>query len=228
MPVYDLPEASDNAKLYFVDFHKAKQSVINIGYLAMARTDKDFYAATVMNYKLGGSFSGNVNLILREEKGYTYGASTRFSGTKVPGSFTASSSVRTNTTYESVKIFKEEMENYPTTVSQEDLDFTQNALIKSNARRFETLGSLIGMLQTRSMYDFPADYIKNEEDIVRNMNLEELKGLAGKYITPDKMSYLVIGDAATQFEQFNNAGFDEVKLIDKNAKEVDTPEKIIN
>ena len=120
------------------------------------------------------------------------------------------------------------MENYPTTVSQEDLDFTQNALIKSNARRFETLGSLIGMLQTRSMYGFSADYIKNEEDIVRSMDLEGLKGLAGKYITPDKMSYLVIGDAATQFEQFNNAGFDEVKLIDKNAQEVDTPEKIAN
>ena len=228
MPVYDLPEASDKAKLFFVDFPQAKQSVINIGYLAMARTDKDYYPATVMNYKLGGSFSGNVNLILREEKGYTYGARTRFSGSKVPGPFTASSSVRTNTTYESVKIFKEEMENYPTTVSQEDLDFTQNALIKSNARRFETLGSLIGMLQTRSRYNFPADYIKNEEDIVRNMNLEELKGLASKYITPDKMSYLVIGDAATQFEQFNNAGFDEVILIDKNAMEVDIPEKIAN
>lgn len=228
MPVYDLPEDSDKAKLFFVDFPKAKQSVINIGYMAMARTDKDYYPATVMNYKLGGSFSGNVNLILREEKGYTYGARTGFRGSKVPGPFTASSSVRTNTTYESVKIFKEEMENYPTTVSQEDLDFTQNALIKSNARRFETLGSLIGMLQTRSMYDFPADYIKNEEDIVRNMNLEELKGLAGKYITPDKMSYLVIGDAATQFEQFNNAGFDEVILIDKNAEEVATPEKIVN
>ena len=228
MPVYDLPEDSDKAKLYFVDFPKAKQSVINIGYLSMARTDNDYFPATVMNYKLGGSFSGNVNLILREEKGYTYGARTGFRGSKVPGPFTASSSVRTNTTYESVKIFKEEMENYPTTVSQEDLDFTQNALIKSNARRFETLGSLIGMLQTRSMYGFSADYIKNEEDIVRNMDLEELKGLAGKYITPDKMSYLVIGDAATQFEQFNNAGFDEVKLIDKNAKEVDTPEKIAN
>ena len=226
MPVYDLPEASDNAKLYFVDFPKAKQSVINIGYLALARTDKDYYPATVMNYKLGGSFSGYVNLILREEKGYTYGARTYFSGSKIPGPFTASSSVRTNTTYESVKIFKEEMENYATKVSQEDLDFTQNAMIKSNARRFETLGSLIGMLQTRSMYDFPADYIKHEEDIVRNMNLEELKGLAGKYITPDKMSYLVVGDAATQFEQFNNAGFDEVIMIDKNAKEVDPHQKI--
>ena len=123
--------------MYFVDIPNAKQSVINIGYLGMARTNPDYYATTVMNYKLGGSFSGNVNLILREEKGYTYGARTRFSGSKIKGTFTASSSVRTNTTFESVNIFKEEIEKYKEGISQEDLDFTKNALIKSNARRFK-------------------------------------------------------------------------------------------
>ena len=104
----------------------------------MARTDKDFYPAEVMNYKLGGSFSGNVNLILREEKGYTYGARTGFNGSKIKGTFKASSSVRTNTTGESVSIFKEQIADYKNGVSQEDLDFTKNAMIKSNARRFET------------------------------------------------------------------------------------------
>ena len=69
IPTYPLPEKRDKASLYFVDIPNAKQSVIDIGYLSMARTDSDFFAATVMNYKLGGSFSGNVNLILREEKG---------------------------------------------------------------------------------------------------------------------------------------------------------------
>ena len=93
IPTYPLPEKRDKASLYFVDIPNAKQSVIDIGYLSMARTDSDFFAATVMNYKLGGSFSGNVNLILREEKGYTYGARTGFSGTKTPGTFSASSSV---------------------------------------------------------------------------------------------------------------------------------------
>jgi len=221
IPVYNLPKTSETAKLYFVDFPDAKQSVINIGYQSLARTDKDYYAATVMNYKLGGSFSGNVNLILREEKGFTYGARTQFIGSKGVGVFKASSSVRTNTTLESVEIFKSEMQKYPSEVSQEDLDFTKNAMIKSNTRKFETLGSLITLLQTRSTYGFPADYIKNEENVVREMTLEELKALAKKYVTPSKMTYLVSGDAATQFEQFNKAGFDEVKIIDKNANEVD-------
>ncbi|HAV55280.1 MAG TPA: peptidase M16, partial [Aequorivita sp.] len=74
IPEYPVANNRDKASLYFVDIPNAKQSVINIGYIALPRTDADFYPAEVMNYKLGGSFSGNVNLILREEKGYTYGA----------------------------------------------------------------------------------------------------------------------------------------------------------
>ncbi len=223
MPEYTLPEPTDKASLYFVDIPQAKQSVITIGYLALARTDPDFYPATVMNYKLGGSFSGTVNMILREEKGYTYGARTYFSGSTIPGPFTATASVRTNTTFESTKIFKEEMEKYREGISAEDLDFTKNAMIKSNARRFETLYSLIGMLQSRSAYGYPADYIKQEEEVIKNMTLEQHKALAQKYITPNKMTYLIVGDAATQFEQFNDAGFDAVKLIDQDAREVEVP-----
>jgi len=222
IPSYPLPENRDKASLYFVDIPNAKQSVINIGYLSMARTDPDYFPATVMNYKLGGSFSGNVNLILREEKGYTYGARTEFDGTKIPGPFTASSSVRTNTTFESIKIFKDEIDKYKEGISQEDLDFTKNALIKSNARRFESQFSLLNMLQNISAYNLPADYIADEEQIIEAMTLEEHKRLANKYLDASKMGYLVIGDAATQFERFKNAGFDDVLLLDKNAKKVET------
>ena len=221
IPTYEMNGDRDKASLYFVDIPNAKQSVINIGYLSMARTNPDYFAATVMNYKLGGSFSGNVNLILREEKGYTYGAFTWFFGTKIKGAFTASSSVRTNTTFESVSIFREEIEKYNEGISQEDLDFTKNALIKSNARRFETQGSLLRMLQNISNYNLPEDYIAGEEEIINAMTLEQHKALANKYLDASKMGYLVIGDAATQFDKFKNAGFDEVILLDKNAIEVE-------
>ena len=220
IPEYPMPEERDKASLYFVDIPKAKQSVINIGYIALPRTDEDFYPAEVMNYKLGGSFSGNVNLILREEKGYTYGARTGFSGSKIPGKFTASSSVRTNTTGESVQIFKDQIAKYKEGVSKEDLDFTKNAMIKSNARRFETQFSLLGMLQEMSSYDLPANYIEKEESIVKNMTLEQHKELANKYLDESKMAYLVVGDAETQFAQFKDMDFDEVKLINKEGEEV--------
>jgi zinc protease len=220
IPEYPIPEDRDKSSVYFVDIPNAKQSVINIGYIALSRTDEDFYPAEVMNYKLGGSFSGNVNLILREEKGYTYGARTRFGGSKIPGTFTASSSVRTNTTGESVSIFQEEIAKYKAGITKEDLDFTKNALIKSNARRFETQFSLLGMLQEMSDYNLDANYIEEEEAIIRNMTLEQHKALANKYLDESKMAYLIVGDATTQYPQFKDMGFDEVMLVDKEGVEV--------
>lgn len=224
IPEYPIANNRDKSSVYFVDIPNAKQSVINIGYIALPRTHEDFYPVEVMNYKLGGSFSGNVNLILREEKGYTYGARTGFSGSKIPGTFTASSSVRTNTTGESVSIFKEQIAAYKEGISEDDLEFTKNALIKSNARRFETQFSLLGMLQEMSGYGLAPNYIEDEEAVVRNMTLEQHKALANKYLDESKMAYLVVGDAATQYSQFNDMDFDEVMLVDKEGEVVELQE----
>lgn len=221
IPEFEISNDRDKASLYFVDVPNAKQSVINIGYIALPRTSEDFFPAEIMNYKLGGSFSGNVNLILREEKGYTYGARSGFSGSKIPGTFTASSSVRTNTTGESVGIFRDEIAKYKEGITQEDLEFTKNAIIKSNARRFETQGSLLGMLQEMSAYDLDPNYIEQEEKLVGAMTLEQHRELANKYLDESKMAYLVVGDAATQFQQFKEMGFDEVKLLNKEGEEVE-------
>jgi zinc protease len=160
-------------------------------------------------------------MILREEKGYTYGARTGFSGSKRQGTFTASSSVRTNTTGESVEIFRDAIKNYKNGIKAEDLEFTKNSMIKSNARRFETQFALLGMLQERSTYGLEANYIEDEEATVRNMTLEQHKALANKYLDESKMAYMVVGDAATQFSQFKDMGFDEVVLLDKKGKEIE-------
>jgi zinc protease len=215
-PEYKMPIPNKNATVYFVDVPNAKQSEIRIGYLGLARTDPDFFPATVMNMKLGGNFSGDVNLVLREEKGFTYGARTGFSGSKLPGKFTASSGVRSNTTEESVNIFKDLMTAYHDPISDEDLNFTKNVLLKSNARRFETLGALRGMIGNIATYGFPSDYIKDQEESVRNMTVESHNTLAKKLIRPDEMIYLVVGDAATQLEGMKSLGFGDPILLDAN------------
>lgn len=221
IPDFAPPVERNKATLYFVDIPDAKQSVINIGYPSLNRQHPDFYPVEVMNYKLGGSFSGNVNMILREEKGYTYGARTGFSVGKNYGRFVASSSVRTNTTGESVEIFRDEITKYKKGISNEDLTFTKNALIKSNARRFETQQSLLEMLQEISLFNLPHNYIEKEEQIVESMTLEQHKVLANEYLDASKMAYVVVGDAATQFEQFKSMGFDEVILLDRDGNEIE-------
>lgn len=212
---YPFPPAQERPALYFVDFPDAKQSVIRIGNLSLPYTDENYYPAQVMNYKLGGSFNSYVNMILREEKGFTYGARTSFSGTLYPGTFVASSSVRSNTTLESAQIFIDQMNKYREGISEEDLEFTKNALIKSNARRFETLGALRGMLNNIATYNLPFDYVKRNEEIVKNMTLEEHKKLADEFIDPNKMTYVIAGDAKTQLNQLKELGVGNPILVDR-------------
>ena len=216
MKDFPLPPKQQIASLYFVDFPEAKQSVIRIGNLSMAYNDKDYYPATVMNYKLGGSFSGNVNLILREEKGYTYGARTSFTGSLNPGYFVASSSVSSNATLESVQIFINEMNKYREGVPSADLEFTKNAFIRSNARAFETLGALRGMLNNIATYNLALDYVKQREDFVRNFTLDQLKELAQKCIEPNVMTYLIVGAAKTQLEPLKQLGLGNPVLLDRD------------
>lgn len=216
MKEFPLPKMEQTAKIYFVDIPDAKQSVIRIGNLSMKYNDPDYYPATVMNYKLGGSFTGNVNLILREEKGYTYGARTSFNGSLYPGNFVATSSVSSSATLESVQIFINEMKKYQGGIPDSDLEFTKNSLVRSNARAFETLGALRGMLNNIATYNLSFDYVKQREDIVRNFKQDDLKALAQKYIQPERMTYLIIGDAKTQLEPLKQLGLGTPILLDRD------------
>jgi zinc protease len=212
LPQVIVPEAP-KSQIYFVDIPNAKQSVIYIGAPAISRKDSDYYPAYVANYKLGGTFNGIFNLILREEKGFTYGARSSINGMKNYGYFTASSEVRTNSTLESVTIFKTEMEKYRENIPQEYVDFTKSALIKGNARTFETMGNLLNMLTTISSYDLPLDYVKQEESYVQNLTSDKIRDIATKYIDPSKMYYVVAGDAKTQLKELEKVGFGKPILL---------------
>lgn len=201
-----IPAAPDKSQIYFVDVPGAKQSVISIGAPSIPRSNPDFYPAVVANYKLGGSFNGVLNLILREEKGFTYGARSSFAGSREYGEFYASSKVRTNSTVESVTIFKTEMEKYRKGCPQDYVDFTKSSLLKGNALRFETLSGLMGMLNTMTENNLPADYIKTEEAYVKALTSAKQVEYATKYIDPARMYYVVVGDAKTQLGPLETVG----------------------
>ena len=204
---YAIPQNPEKSQIYFVDIPGSRQSVIYIGYLALSRTDPDYVKADFVNYRIGGAFTSILNQILREQKGYTYGASSYFQEMKVKAPFVVSTSVRSDATFESVKIIKDEMEKYRNGINENDLQFIKNCMILSNALRFETNGSLVGMLSTMSKYGLPDDYIKKEENVIKNMTIEEHKTITDKYIVPDKMYYVIVGDATTQMKPLEKIGF---------------------
>jgi zinc protease len=213
IPEIKVPGAPATSQIYFVDVPGAKQSVIAIGAPSLPRTDPDFFPATVANYKLGGSFNGIFNLILREEKGFTYGARSNIVGSKNYGTFIATSRVRTNSTLESVTIFKTEMEKYRKSIPQEYIDFTKSSLMKSNALRFETLGNLLSMLNTMTAFNLPDDFIKREEKFIKDLTVEKQLTLANKYIDPARMYYVVVGDAKTQLDDLEKVGLGKPVLL---------------
>jgi len=212
---YPPPTTPEKSKIYFVDIPGSRQSVIYIGYPAITRDNADFPKVEFINYRLGGAFTSIFNQILREEKGFTYGASSYFQQMKTPAPFVAATSVRSDATLETMKIFKDEMEKYRNGVSEDDIQFIKNCMIRSNALNFETNNDLVGMLSTMTKYGFPEDYIKKEEDIIRNMTVEEHKAIANKYIVPEKMYWVVVGDAATQLKPLSKIGFGEPMLLEK-------------
>jgi zinc protease len=210
---YPVPPNPEKSRIYFVDIPGSRQSVIYAGYLALSRNDPDYVKADFVNYRIGGAFTSILNQILREEKGFTYGASSSFQEMKTKAPFVAATSVRSDATFESVKIIKDEMEKYRNGVDDKDLQFIKNCMILSNALRFETNGSLVGMLSAISKYGFPDDYIKQEENVIKNMTIEEHKAITEKYILPDKIYYVVVGDGATQLKPLEKIGFGKPVLV---------------
>jgi zinc protease len=216
IPNYKTPPPPATSQVYFYDVPDAKQSVIRFGYPALAQTDKDFYPAIVMNYILGGGgFASRLTQELREGKGYTYGINSNFSGTHSPGAFTIASGVRSNVTLESAQLIKSILQEYSKTFSEKDLDTTKGFLIKSNARAFETSDAKLNMLDTIGKYGWKYDYVKEREQIVKEMTLQRIKDLSAKYLNADKMIWLVVGDAKTQLPRLNELGFGEPILIQK-------------
>ncbi|HOU01333.1 MAG TPA: pitrilysin family protein [Bacteroidales bacterium] len=207
------PVAPEKSVIFFADMPGSFQSVIYAGYPAIKRSDPDFVKADFVNYRLGGAYTSILNQILREQKGFTYGASSSFREMKSVAPFIAATSVRSDATFESVKIIREEMERYRKGISTEDLQFVKNYLIRSNALRFETNDALVGMLATMSKYGFSDDYIKKEEAIIRNMTLDDANATILKYIVPDRMYYVVVGDAASQMKALEKIGFGKPVLI---------------
>jgi len=202
------------SKIYFYDVPNAKQSQLKIGYPALNAMHEDYYSAQVMNYILGGgSFASKLTQELREGKGYTYGVSSSFSGSKTNGTFLISSGVRTNVTLEAIALIKSLVEDYHNDFTDQDLATTKSYYLKSNARRFETFNAKLAILQNMSQYDLPANYVLERATLVESLTLDDIKSLANDYLHHDHMIYLVVGDAKSQLPRLKTLGLGEPVII---------------
>jgi zinc protease len=207
LPKVITAELPNKSTLYFYDVPNAKQSQLRIGYPTLNATHKDYYSAQVMNYILGGgSFASKLTQELREGKGYTYGIRSGFSGSKASGEFIISSGVRTNVTLEAITLIKKLVEEYQSDFDDKNLATTKSYYLKSNARKFETYNAKLAILENMSQYGLPANYVLERAKLVEDLTLDRIKSLSEEYLRPDKMIYLVVGDAKTQLPRLKALG----------------------
>jgi len=216
--------SAERAGLYFVDVPGASQSVLRIGYLALAASDDLYWPATVMNFRLGGGgFASDLTQELREGRGYTYGIGSGFSGSELPGPFQIASGVRSNVTSEALQLIKDIVEGFGPTYDAADLEATQSYLLRTNARAFETLGAKLGVLRDVSAYGLEPDYLLRREQVVRDMTVEGIRELADRFLDAEAMIWLVVGDARTQLPRVGALGLGDAVLLDREGRRVAVP-----
>ncbi len=222
IPTYEPIATTNEPVVYFVDVPKAKQSVIRISRLTVPGNSEDYDKIVVANARLGGGSSGRLFQVLREDKGFTYGAySSAGRNVNDISEFTANSSVRSNVTKESLDAFKEVIGQYADTYKEDDLNKTKTSMIKENARKFETLNSLLGILQNISTYDLPMDYIDQEQKVVSASTMESINSTSKEFFDLNKFIYVIVGDKETQFDRLKVDGPGNPIEVDKNGDPVE-------
>lgn len=221
-PKAPAPQKPEKTKIFLVDKTDAAQSQIRIGYLGMKYdADGEYYKSTLMNYPLGGAFNSRINLNLREDKGYTYGARSYFSGSKYPGTFAASAGVRANVTDSAVAEFMKEITNYyEDGITEDELEFMRASIGQREALKYETGRQKAGFVRRILMYDLEKDYVDRQNEILENITTDEINGLAKKHLDPSKMAVLVVGDKKSVLPGLSKLGYEIVEL-DKEGNKVD-------
>lgn len=183
--------------IYLVHKDQSPQSEIRLVRRALPRDlTGDFYKAGLMNFNLGGNFNSRINLNLRENKGYTYGARTGFGGDERVGLFTASAAVRADVTRESITEFLTELSHYQQHgMTAVELAFMRSAVNQSEALRYETPNAKLGFMAQMLQFNVGPEFSAERNQILQNTTLEELNALARQYLSPAEMAIVVVGEA---------------------------------
>ncbi len=218
---YEKPDSPEEVIIAMVDRPQAVQSVINVTYpVELAPNNPDVIKTRVMNQILGGAFSSRLNMNLREDHGYTYGARSSLSDDRVIGRFSASASVRNEVTDSAVAEFMHELKDIRSNnITDDELDLARNYMSGSFARSLESAQTKASFAINTAIEDLPEDYYANYLKNLASVSGEDVSAMANSYVHPDKAYVVVVGKAsevAPKLEQFGT-----IKYFDVYGNEVD-------
>ena len=184
-------------RIYLVDQPNAPQSIVRLARIGMPYdATGPMYLTQLSNYNLGGNFNSRINQNLREDKGYTYGASGGVYGTKETGLVLFSAQVRADATAASIHEFIQEMENYSEKgMTDDELNFMRQAVGQQDALKYETPSQKAGLLSSILEYSLPDDYIVKKTQILQTVDKQTLDNAAKLWFQPQDYQIIVVGDA---------------------------------
>ena len=194
----------DESKILFIDLPDASQSVISYSRRAMPfDTLGEYFKATLMNYPIGGAFNSRINLNLRENKGYTYGASSGYSSGKTLGSFSAKASVKKAHTKDAMLEIMAELKRARVDgLYSHEVEFMRQAISQNEALSYETPGQKSAFLRQLLQFELPIDYGEKQTKIINTISIEMLNSIAKQELSKP-MQWIVVGDGQVVKEQLN-------------------------
>jgi zinc protease len=223
VPNRELPATRglEKTAIYLVDRPNSAQSVVSIGQIGLERSNPDYFPVVVMNSILGGGFTARINMNLREDKGYTYGARSGFSFRRGAGPFSAGGDIQTAVTKEAIVEFMKELNDIRggRPVTQEELDYNKQSLIRRYPGGFETVGSMSNQLANLVVYGLPDSYFNEYISKVNAVSLSDVNRVATKYLDPAKMAIVIVGDRKVIEPGLKQLGY-SVTILDTEGKPV--------
>jgi zinc protease len=211
------PDDVDGAKIFFITRPGSVQTNLVVGTPAIQRTDPDYDVLSVMNKVIGGGPTGRLFLHLREEKGYTYGASSALDARQHRGDWAASTNVRTEVTEPALRDLLEEIRQIrEVPVSDQELADAKRSMVASFALSLESPAQLLNLALTQWRYKLPPNYWDRYADRVMAVTKDQIQTAARKYLAQDRLQVVVVGDPASALDAVKKLG--PVDIYDQNGQ----------
>lgn len=210
------PAGVDHPVVYVMDRPGAQQSIIFAANAAPPKSNPHETAIEAFNRVLGGSFTSRINMNLREDKGWSYGARSLVLDAAGPRFFLAYAPVQSDKTAESVAEMHRELTEVlgDRPLSTDELSRAQNGLTLTLPGRWETLTSVAGSVTEIVQYDLPHDYYDTYEQAVRSLTLNDVHAAGPQFVRPDNLVWVVVGDRALVEQGLRDLGIGDIRYID--------------
>ena len=208
-------------RVVIVDKSGAPQTAVGVAQFGVPRNDPDYERINVMNQVLGGLFASRVNMNLREKHGYTYGAFSFQQDNRGPGPFLIGAAVRSDVTGPAIEeMFKEVKAMQTTPVTADELNLAKESVSRSLPALFETTNSTVGTIGQLYLFELPADYYSGLPGRIANMTAADVQSVAQKFLKPETMKVIAVGDRAQIEPQIRKLELGEITYRGPDAKPI--------